>query len=150
DAAARARGDRGAPLGRRREGHRRDRRGADGVRGRGRTGRGRANIEAMSDTQAIARLFDYCEWANRRYLDAVAPLDPETFARDLKGSHGGIRGTLVHTYGAEWVWLQRFKGSSPPALPGQDEIHDLPALRGRWTALEGERRAWLEALGPDA
>ena len=56
----------------------------------------------------MARLFDYGEWANHRYLDAVAPLDAEAFGRDLKGSHGGIRGTLVHTYGAEWVWHQRF------------------------------------------
>jgi len=98
------------------------------------------------DKQAMARLFAYCEWANHRYLDAVAPLDAETFGRDLKGSHGGIRGTLVHASGAEWVWQQRFGGVSPPALPGQDEIHDVSALRARWTALEAERRAWLDAL----
>ena len=55
----------------------------------------------MSDTHAMARLFAYCEWANHRFLDAVAPLDAEAFARDLKGSHGGIRGTLVLTFGPE-------------------------------------------------
>ena len=104
----------------------------------------------MSDTHAMARLFAYCEWANHRFLDAVAPLDAEAFARDLKGSHGGIRGTLVHSYGAEWVWQRRFRGESPPALPGQDQIEDVTALRERWTALEAERRAWLETLEPDA
>ena len=104
----------------------------------------------MSEKQAISRLIDYCEWANHRYLDAVAPLDALTFARDLKGSHGGIRGTLVHTYGAEWVWQQRFSGVSPQALPGEELIQDVATLRERWAALEAERRVWLEALGADA
>jgi len=104
----------------------------------------------MSDKQAFVRLVDYCDWANHRFLDAVAPLDAEAFARDMKGSHGGIRGTLVHTYGAEWVWQQRFCGDSPSALPGEDQIQDVAALRERWAALEAERRAWLEALPPEA
>jgi uncharacterized damage-inducible protein DinB len=104
----------------------------------------------MSDTLAMARLFDYCEWANHKFLDAVAPLDAEAYARDLKGSHGGIRGTLVHTYGAEWVWLERFEGRSPAGLPGEDQLADLAALRARWSALETERRAWLARLGADA
>ena len=94
----------------------------------------------MSDTQAMARLFEYCEWANHRFLDAVARARRRDFARDLKGSHGGIRGTLVHTYGAEWIWHQRFGGISPAALPGEDQIQDLAALRERWSALEAERR----------
>lgn len=100
----------------------------------------------MSDKSAMIRLFDYCEWANRRFLDAVAPLDDEAFARDLRGSHGGIRGTLVHTYGAEWVWHQRFQGASPPALPGEAEITGVEVLRQRWSLLEDERRAWLVSL----
>jgi uncharacterized damage-inducible protein DinB len=104
----------------------------------------------MSDTWALGRLFDYCEWANHRFLDAVAALDPEAFGRDLKGSHGGIRGTLVHTYGAEWVWHQRFHGQSPVALPGEDQIQDVAALRERWAALEAERRDWLAALPAEA
>ena len=104
----------------------------------------------MSDKRAMIRLFDYCEWANRRFLDAVAPLDVEAFRRDMKGSHGGIRGTLVHTYGAEWIWHQRFGGVSPESLPGEEQIGDVAALRERWAALEAERRAWLESLGPVA
>jgi uncharacterized damage-inducible protein DinB len=104
----------------------------------------------LSDKQAMIRLFDYCVWANHRFLDAVAPLDVETFRRDLKGSHGGIRGTLVHTYAAEWIWHQRFGGVSPTSMPGEEQIDDVAALRGRWEALEAERRAWLESLAPDA
>jgi uncharacterized damage-inducible protein DinB len=104
----------------------------------------------MSDPLAMARLFSYCEWANGRFFDAVAALDAADYARDLKGSHGGIRGTLVHTFGAEWVWHERFNGRSPTALPGEDQLAELAALRDRWSALEAERRAWLEGLEPDA
>ena len=67
----------------------------------------------MSDTQAMILLFDYREWANHRFLDAAAPLARQDYERDLKGSHGGIHGTLVHTYGAEYLWHQRFGGVSP-------------------------------------
>ena len=107
-------------------------------------------MPGTTSQESMSRLFGYCEWANHRFLEAVEPLDPEAFARDLKGSHGGIRGTLVHTYGAEWVWHQRFCGSAPPALPGEEQIVDLAALRQRWTALEAERRSWLTSLEPDA
>ena len=104
----------------------------------------------MSDKQAMVRLFEYCEWANHRFLDAVAPLAVEDYRRDLKGSHGGVCGTLVHTYGAEQVWQQRFGGVSPLSLPGQEELTDVAALRERWAALEAERRSWLESLGASA
>jgi uncharacterized damage-inducible protein DinB len=104
----------------------------------------------MSDPKQMARLIQYGEWANHRVLDAVAALAPEDYLRDLKGSHGGIHGTLVHTYGAEYVWQQRFLGVSPAALPGQDQLTGLAVLRERWAALEAERRGWLDSLGPDA
>lgn len=104
----------------------------------------------MSDKQAIVRLFDYGEWANHRFLDAVARLDAEEFRRDLKGSHGGIRGTLVHTYGAERVWHDRFRGAPTASLPSEEALPDLAALRESWAALESERRTWLDALGADA
>jgi uncharacterized damage-inducible protein DinB len=68
----------------------------------------------MSDRQAIVRLFEYGEWANHSFLDALEPLPAEDYLPDLKGSHGGIHGTLLHTYGAEQIWHERFCGGSPP------------------------------------
>ena len=104
----------------------------------------------MTSKDAMQRLFDYSEWANHKFLDVVAGLSAEDFARDLKGSHGGIRGTLVHTYGAEQIWHERFKGGSPTSLPGEDSLTSVAALRERWATLESERGAWLAALSPDA
>jgi uncharacterized damage-inducible protein DinB len=104
----------------------------------------------MNDRQAMSRLFDYCEWANHSFLGAVAPLPAEDYLKDLRGSHGGIHGTLVHTFGAEFLWHRRFGGVSPTSLSGAEQLTDLGALRERWAALESERRAWLESLAPDA
>ena len=36
---------------------------------------------------------------------------------------------LAHLYAADWGWLQRWKGTSPTKLPG-DDIPSLTALRG--------------------
>ena len=60
-----------------------------------------------------------------------------------------MRGTLVHTMSAEWVWLERWKGVSPERLPDEAEFENIVALRDRWTIIEGHRRTWLEAL-PEA
>ena len=59
------------------------------------------------------RLLDYTVWANHRPMRAAATLCVDDFKRDLGSSHGGVRGTLVHIMGAEWIWLERWKGVSP-------------------------------------
>jgi len=104
----------------------------------------------MGGREAIVRLFDYTDWANHRILDAALALTVDDFRRDLRGSHGGVRGTLAHLYGAELVWLERFKGVSPSSGPDESEFEDVAALRERWTALEKHRRAWLDSLADDA
>ena len=104
----------------------------------------------MTGKDAIVRLFDYTEWANHRVLDAVEGLSGEDFVRDLRGSHGGVRGTLAHIFGAELLWLERFKGVSPSSLPDESLYADVSALRERWAALEKHRRSWLESLAEDA
>jgi uncharacterized damage-inducible protein DinB len=104
----------------------------------------------MGGKDDILRLFDYTEWANHRILDAVSALSADDFRRDLRGSHGGVRGTLAHVYGAELVWLERFKGAAPSPMPDESGFGDVAALRSRWTALEEHRRSWLASLAKDA
>ena len=50
-----------------------------------------------------------------------------------------------HIYGADWLWLQRFRGVSPTTVPGP-EFATLDALRPAWDALEAEQRAHLDGL----
>jgi uncharacterized damage-inducible protein DinB len=97
----------------------------------------------------LIRLFDYTSWANHRALRAAALLSLDDFRKDLGSSHGGVRGTLVHMMSAEWIWLERFKGVSPPRMFDEGEFADVMALRERWVTIEEHRDAWLGILPED-
>ena len=91
----------------------------------------------MSPTE-IQQLYDYNAWANRRSLAAAEKLKAEEFIKPLGSSFSSVRDTLAHIYGAEWIWLERFQGRSPAALPNVREFEDVASLRERW--LEQEQR----------
>jgi len=82
--------------------------------------------------QMIQELFGFDEWATNRTLESVLPLTQEQFKRDLKSSHGGIHGTLVHIYGADRIWLERWKGNSPTALMTTEQVPSLDKLKELW------------------
>jgi uncharacterized damage-inducible protein DinB len=91
-------------------------------------------------------LFDYDAWANRRALDASAALSPGQFTQDLGSSFPSVRDTLAHIMGAEWLWLERFRGRPPASLPSGDQFADLASLRARWTQVEHELLSYVDAL----
>ena len=97
--------------------------------------------------QQLRTLVDYHYWARDRLLDAVGRLTPEQYTQRLENSFPSVRETLVHLYGAEWVWVSRWNGDSPSALPDGRELPDLPALQAAWFALEPRLRGILEKLG---
>ena len=65
--------------------------------------------------EEIRLLYDYNAWANRRVLSAAEKLTAEEFLIPLHSSFSSVRETLVHIYGAEWAWLERFQGRTPNA-----------------------------------
>jgi uncharacterized damage-inducible protein DinB len=79
-------------------------------------------------------------------MRAAATLSVDDFKRDLGSSHGGVRGTLVHTMGAEWIWFERWKGVSPTRPLDEAEFPDIMAVRDRWTVIEEHRASWFDAL----
>lgn len=100
----------------------------------------------MLTKDQLRRLLDYTAWANRRVVRAAATLSLNDFKRDLGGSHGGVRGTLTHIVGAEWIWLERWKGVSPTRGVDESEFKDVLALRERFKAVEAHRASWLDSL----
>jgi uncharacterized damage-inducible protein DinB len=94
----------------------------------------------------VRTLIDYNYWARDRMLDAVQPLSPEQFTRDMGNSFRSVRDTLAHMYAAEWIWYSRWIGESPAALPPADRFPDLAALRSEWRDLEGKIRALFDGL----
>ena len=97
--------------------------------------------------QDLRTLLDYHYWARDRLLDALEPLAPEQFTRDLGSSFKSIRDTVAHTYAAEWAWHSRWQGHSPTALLPPDQFADVASIRAVWSAHEAKMRAFLEELG---
>ena len=99
--------------------------------------------------QDLRTMLDYHYWARDRLLEALEPLSPEQFNRDLGSSFKSIRETIVHTYAAEWAWHSRWQGHSPTALLPDDQFPDLAAVRRAWSQHEGDMRAFLDGSGED-
>jgi uncharacterized damage-inducible protein DinB len=100
-----------------------------------------------SSPAEVARLFDYNRWANARAFEGAAGLSEEELGRSLGGSFTSVLGTLTHLVGAEWVWLERWHGRSPRALPS--DFTSVNDLRQRLTAIEEGQKSVLDALTPE-
>ena len=92
-------------------------------------------------------LVDFHYWATRRILDAVEPLTPDQFTKDLGNSFISVRDTLAHLYGGDWIWCARWQGESPSALPEAQLFPDLSSIRRAWDAHEAQVRAVLKRFG---
>jgi uncharacterized damage-inducible protein DinB len=84
----------------------------------------------------LVGLYEYNAWADRRVVDAASALSPEKFTEPLGNSFSSVRDTLGHIYGVEWLWLERFQGRSPSAIPDAKEFETVEQLRARWTEFE--------------
>ena len=94
----------------------------------------------------IRELYDYHHWANRRLFDLAAGLG-DAATRDL-GAHWSfptLKGMFAHVYGADRVWLTRWKGSSPGRLLGDGDFATMADLRSTWDALEAEQNTFVDA-----
>ena len=103
----------------------------------------------------FAVIVDHLYWMRDRILESaeapgvrlVDPAPPTT--RDL-------RATLVHELDVEWSWRGRLRGPNPTIfLPDDVELDpvdfsSISAIRERWSADEGEMRAWIAGLGETA
>jgi uncharacterized damage-inducible protein DinB len=86
--------------------------------------------------QEMVALYAYNAWANRRAMEAASALSKEQYTKQLGSSFSSVCDTLSHIYGAEWLWLKRFQGRSPSALPSNPEFADIAKLKESWAAFE--------------
>lgn len=94
----------------------------------------------------IVYMYNYNRWANAKILDAVSKLTPEQFTRDLHSSHRSVRDTLAHILAAEWIWLERWNGTSPKALLDPSEFPTVESIRSRLTEVEDGCREFINGL----
>jgi len=94
----------------------------------------------------LRRLFDYNRWATLRLLEAAQGLSSEELTRDHGSSFPSVLATLVHALGAEWVWLERWKGASPTSFPDASALASVDDVRVRWEGIWAEQRDFVAGL----
>jgi uncharacterized damage-inducible protein DinB len=98
------------------------------------------------DVRPFQLLFEYNRWANRRTREAVARVSAHQFTREIGGSYGSLRNTIAHLISSEWVWVRRWKGTSPTGPPFPSGDLTLENLESRWQPIELETQAFVDSL----
>ena len=101
------------------------------------------------DARDIRQWYKYNRWANARMLEAVSNLTPEQFNRDLRNSFSSVRDTLVHMLSAEWIWLERWRGTSPEAMLDPADVSSLDAIGLRWAEVEKKQSEFVQKVSDE-
>ncbi len=88
--------------------------------------------------------YDYTYWANQRYFAVAEGLSEEQLFREQGHSWGNVHGILVHMMSSEWVWFQRWHGTSPKGHLDAAEYPTLGELKKRWSEVEADMRAFID------
>jgi uncharacterized damage-inducible protein DinB len=99
--------------------------------------------------QDILTLYQYNQWANKKILDSARNVTREQFLADASFPHGGLRSTLTHTLFAEWIWRNRWEGTSPVTRLKPEEFPTLDALLQRWQEEERKLMEFVAAVTDD-
>lgn len=112
----------------------------------------------MSSLDVVRRLHQHRAWVNEKLVAAAEKLDADALQRPLAIGQGSLWRSLMHMYGAEYVWLEVLSGHEsavlsgdlPDQLPGNQAgeggITTLADLKSRWIALEAHWRDYLQPL----
>jgi len=95
---------------------------------------------------SVNEFFSHNYWARDCDLRACAVLTKEQFLRSLGSSFESVRDTLVHMMGAEWLWLERWRGQSPEAMIPAQQFTSLDMVTSEWSGVEHGMRDYLAQL----
>ena len=97
-------------------------------------------------SEMIRTMYRYNAWANAQVLNATARVSPAQFVAGGGASFDSLRATLVHTMAAQWLYLERWQGRSPTAMPAGPELADVAAVRARWAEIERATQVFVAGL----
>lgn len=97
----------------------------------------------------ILMLYKYNQWSTRKILECVARVSEEEFLAPADFPHGGLRSTLVHVLFAEWIWHNRWQGTSPTQRLKPEEFPTFDSLRTRWAQEENQLMNFVNDLTDD-
>ena len=99
--------------------------------------------------QDIQLLYRYNQWSTAKILNAASNVTADQFLAPGTFPHGGLRGTLVHALFAEWIWRNRWEGTSPTVRLKPDEFPTFESLRTRWAEEESLLMTFVGNLTED-
>lgn len=94
----------------------------------------------------ILQLFAFHHWATDTMLGAFGQVTSAQLDQPWGGSFATGRGLLRHVVGAEWLWAQRFNGTSPGRVPDLRADLDGPGFRDEWSHIRAEQQAFLDEV----
>jgi uncharacterized damage-inducible protein DinB len=110
----------------------------------------------MHGIDVIARLQQHRIWANSKLLETASQLSEQQLRESFAIGQGSVWKSLVHMFGAEYVWCEAFYGNECGVAPGdvagklpgnqlgEHPIASIGELQSRWSELN-ER--WNSAIG---
>ena len=99
----------------------------------------------MNIKEYIRQIYDYSYWANKRYFAIAEGLTDEQLHKMQGHSWGDVHAMFVHMMSSEWVWLQRWNGTSPKGHLNKDDFPTLASVKERWNKVEAEMRTYIES-----
>lgn len=95
----------------------------------------------------IQLLYEYNYWASTKILMAATNVTHEDFVAPTAFPHGGLRGTLIHTVAAEWIWRRRVaEQDNPTTMLDEERFPNFESVLARFQEEEGKMRQFLERL----
>lgn len=96
-------------------------------------------------------LFAYNTWATEKILSKLVHLTPEQYTAPAPVPFRSLRGTLVHTVSAQWIWRSRFQEQiSPTGHLAEADYPDVAGLLALWQKERDALDAYLQTLSePD-
>jgi uncharacterized damage-inducible protein DinB len=110
----------------------------------------------------IKRLHQHRAWVNQNLLAAAAQLNCDQQQKVFAIGQGSIWKSLLHLYGAEFVWLEALLGNEnalvpgdlPQQIPGNQlgpgAIASLDELRSKWSDVQQRWDRYLSTLTADS
>lgn len=98
------------------------------------------------DQRELADLYEYNYWANRRLVQAAHQVSEAQFVAPADFPFGGLRGTLVHIFDAEYSWRRLLQEGVLTEEIVETRFPSLEALVKNWVDEEAAMRAYLASL----
>jgi len=82
--------------------------------------------------ELLLQYAQYNLWANKLILDVLLKLEEGAVDTEINSSFPSVRRTVMHTWGAESIWLQRLQLAEHPVWHGDDLTIEFEDACGRW------------------